>query len=371
MRDRLDAPVLVGVGAAFDFHAGLVPQAPRWMQRTGLEWAVPARARAAPAVAALPALQPALRRRLRCASTRSAHRLPAALASRLDDATTSRSSGSAASGCRSRCPSPTAGCACSASTTTPSASRPSRARPDAVRGAGRRGAARARRRIGRCVRPRAPTPPQADAHRAHARHAVVLAHRDRHARHPLGRSTTCCRVLRAGPPARPALDGRAAARPSSSPATSSKHRGFEVGEDVFVAHVPERIAAGRFLEEIGTLPCIVGGVGEALGRARRRALFEPLRRADRADDARSQAELAKIWTNILRYAHVRAAQPADDGLRAVRRERLRGHRPDQPRLPARRDRRSRASPPGRACARTSPSPRSARTRRACCSPSRA
>jgi N-acetylglucosaminyldiphosphoundecaprenol N-acetyl-beta-D-mannosaminyltransferase len=39
MRDRLEAPVLVGVGAAFDFHAGLVPQAPRWMQRVGLEWA--------------------------------------------------------------------------------------------------------------------------------------------------------------------------------------------------------------------------------------------------------------------------------------------------------------------------------------------
>ena len=39
MRDRLDAPVLVGVGAAFDFHAGLVPQAPNWMQATGLEWA--------------------------------------------------------------------------------------------------------------------------------------------------------------------------------------------------------------------------------------------------------------------------------------------------------------------------------------------
>ncbi len=39
MRDRLDAPVLVGVGAAFDFHAGLVPQAPGWMQRSGLEWA--------------------------------------------------------------------------------------------------------------------------------------------------------------------------------------------------------------------------------------------------------------------------------------------------------------------------------------------
>jgi N-acetylglucosaminyldiphosphoundecaprenol N-acetyl-beta-D-mannosaminyltransferase len=38
MRSRLRAPVLVGVGAAFDFHAGLVPQAPPWMQRRGLEW---------------------------------------------------------------------------------------------------------------------------------------------------------------------------------------------------------------------------------------------------------------------------------------------------------------------------------------------
>jgi len=39
MRPRLRAPVLVGVGAAFDFHAGLVPQAPEAMQRLGLEWA--------------------------------------------------------------------------------------------------------------------------------------------------------------------------------------------------------------------------------------------------------------------------------------------------------------------------------------------
>ncbi len=38
MRPRLDAALLVGVGAAFDFHAGLIPQAPRWMQRNGLEW---------------------------------------------------------------------------------------------------------------------------------------------------------------------------------------------------------------------------------------------------------------------------------------------------------------------------------------------
>jgi N-acetylglucosaminyldiphosphoundecaprenol N-acetyl-beta-D-mannosaminyltransferase len=39
MRSRLDAPVLVGVGAAFDFHAGLIPQAPPRIQNAGLEWA--------------------------------------------------------------------------------------------------------------------------------------------------------------------------------------------------------------------------------------------------------------------------------------------------------------------------------------------
>jgi len=38
MRPLLRAPLLVGVGAAFDFHAGIVSQAPAWMQRNGLEW---------------------------------------------------------------------------------------------------------------------------------------------------------------------------------------------------------------------------------------------------------------------------------------------------------------------------------------------
>lgn len=37
-RSCLDVPVMVGVGAAFDFLAGTKPQAPRWMQRTGFEW---------------------------------------------------------------------------------------------------------------------------------------------------------------------------------------------------------------------------------------------------------------------------------------------------------------------------------------------
>ena len=39
MRPRLAAPMLIGVGAAFDFHAGAKRQAPRWIQRSGLEWA--------------------------------------------------------------------------------------------------------------------------------------------------------------------------------------------------------------------------------------------------------------------------------------------------------------------------------------------
>jgi N-acetylglucosaminyldiphosphoundecaprenol N-acetyl-beta-D-mannosaminyltransferase len=35
---KLDVTLMIGVGAAFDFHSGRVRQAPRWMQRSGLEW---------------------------------------------------------------------------------------------------------------------------------------------------------------------------------------------------------------------------------------------------------------------------------------------------------------------------------------------
>lgn len=38
-RSRLNAPLLVAVGAAFDFFTGRQQQAPRWMQQSGLEWA--------------------------------------------------------------------------------------------------------------------------------------------------------------------------------------------------------------------------------------------------------------------------------------------------------------------------------------------
>lgn len=37
-RPLLKAPVLIAVGAAFDFHTGRIRQAPKWMQRSGLEW---------------------------------------------------------------------------------------------------------------------------------------------------------------------------------------------------------------------------------------------------------------------------------------------------------------------------------------------
>lgn len=37
-RGRINAPVMIGVGAAFDFLAGTKPQAPRWMRASGFEW---------------------------------------------------------------------------------------------------------------------------------------------------------------------------------------------------------------------------------------------------------------------------------------------------------------------------------------------
>ncbi len=79
-----------------------------------------------------------------------------------------------------------------------------------------------------------------------------------------------------------------------------KQRDLRVGEHVFVAHAPERIAAGRFLEEITTLPCIIGGVG--MSSTERAASLFSVFGAPIVRTTPVQAELAKIWTNILRYA---------------------------------------------------------------------
>ena len=80
-----------------------------------------------------------------------------------------------------------------------------------------------------------------------------------------------------------------------------QQRGLTVGRDVFVAHAPERIAENHFVEEIASLPHIVGGVDdESTERVAR--LFEVFgSRIERTTPV--QAELAKIWTNIFRYAN--------------------------------------------------------------------
>jgi UDP-N-acetyl-D-mannosaminuronic acid dehydrogenase len=91
-------------------------------------------------------------------------------------------------------------------------------------------------------------------------------------------------------------------RSTVAPGTTEYVAGYlekRLGLEVDVAHCPERIAADRFLEEIGTLPCIVAGVREEATErtARLFAVFgAPIVRT-----APVQAELAKIWANILRY----------------------------------------------------------------------
>ena len=184
-------------------------------------------------------------------------------------------------------------------------------------------------------------------HRAHARHARATCTSRSTSRRSARSIDDLLPVLREGH----SLILRSTVAPGTTEWVAGyieQRRGFRVGEDLFVAHVPERIAENHFLEEIATLPCIVGGVGEGSG-AQAAELFEVFGTeivqttpgAGRAGEDLDQHPALRA---------VRAAQPPDDGVRAVRRERVRGDRPDQPRLPARRDRRARASPAG-ACLR--------------------
>ena len=78
-----------------------------------------------------------------------------------------------------------------------------------------------------------------------------------------------------------------------------QRRGFDVGSEFYVAHVPERIAVNHFLEEIVSLPCIIGGIEPHSGE-RAAELFSVFG-AEIVQTTPVQAELAKIWTNILRY----------------------------------------------------------------------
>ena len=79
----------------------------------------------------------------------------------------------------------------------------------------------------------------------------------------------------------------------------AQRRGLTVGEEIFVSHVPERIAENHFIDEIYSLPSIIGGVGSESG-ARAAELFSCFG-TEIVQTTAVQAELAKIWTNILRY----------------------------------------------------------------------
>jgi UDP-N-acetyl-D-mannosaminuronic acid dehydrogenase len=79
----------------------------------------------------------------------------------------------------------------------------------------------------------------------------------------------------------------------------AQRRDLRPGEDIFVVHCPERIVGGRFVEEIDTLPCIVGGT-DPQSTERAADLFGVFK-AEICRTTAEQAELAKIWSNIMRY----------------------------------------------------------------------
>jgi UDP-N-acetyl-D-mannosaminuronic acid dehydrogenase len=79
----------------------------------------------------------------------------------------------------------------------------------------------------------------------------------------------------------------------------AQRRDLRPGEDIFVVHCPERIVGGRFVEEIDTLPCIVGGT-DPQSTERAAELFGVFK-AEICRTTAEQAELAKIWSNIMRY----------------------------------------------------------------------
>ena len=75
--------------------------------------------------------------------------------------------------------------------------------------------------------------------------------------------------------------------------------GFEVGKDFYVAFCPERIAEGRALEELRSLPEIIGGVDEESTK-RAVAVFKALKEEVYPTTA-INAELLKLFTNMYRY----------------------------------------------------------------------
>ena len=75
--------------------------------------------------------------------------------------------------------------------------------------------------------------------------------------------------------------------------------GLKIGTDFFLAFCPERIAEGRALQELTTIPQIVGGISDE-STTRASALFGELGVECLPTDDVS-AELAKLFTNMYRY----------------------------------------------------------------------
>ena len=171
------------------------------------------------------------------------------------------------------------------------------------------------------------------AHRAHPAHALLLAHRDRHVADPRRHRR---------PPAGPARG------PLADPALHRRAGNHGVGGRLHraAARLQGRRGAVRFprpradrrkpLPRGDRVAAVHRGRGRrGVGRPRRRAV-RGVRHRDRPDDAGPGRAGEDLDQHPALHA-VRAAQPADDGVRAVRGERLRRDRPDQPRLPARWD----------------------------------
>lgn len=79
------------------------------------------------------------------------------------------------------------------------------------------------------------------------------------------------------------------------------HTSLEVGRDILLASTPERIAAGRAIVELETLPEIVGGLDDITTEIAAQVMLtlNPGKQIHKTDPV--SAELAKLFTNVYRY----------------------------------------------------------------------
>ena len=85
-------------------------------------------------------------------------------------------------------------------------------------------------------------------------------------------------------------------------------RGRSVGEDVFVAYCPERIAEGRAFQEFRGMPVILGAFDPA-SEARARSVIERVTHAGVAtSDSVEAVELSKVIENVQRDVNIAIAQ---------------------------------------------------------------